>query len=196
MAISVEALTDTALQAALPDLARLRIAVFRDWPYLYDGSLDYEQKYLAKFGASRDTIIVIARDGKQIVGASTASPMTGHADEFAAAFRAHGLDPETTYYFGESVLLPAYRGQGAGHAFFDRREARARSLGRFERTAFCGVVRPKDHPLRPKDYLSLDGFWRKRGYAPMDGLIAELSWKDVGEAAQTMKPMQFWMRSL
>jgi hypothetical protein len=26
----------------------LRIAVFRDWPYLYDGSLEYEREYLAR----------------------------------------------------------------------------------------------------------------------------------------------------
>ena len=47
----------------LPDLARLRITVFRDWPYLYDGTLDYEQEYLAKFAAAKGAVCVIARDG-------------------------------------------------------------------------------------------------------------------------------------
>ena len=194
MAISVEALTDTALQSALPDLARLRIAVFRDWPYLYDGSLEYEQKYLSRFAASRDTIVVIARDGGKIVGASTASPMTGHADEFAAAFRAKGLDPLDVYYFGESVLLPAYRGQGIGHSFFGHREARARYHGRFTHTAFCSVVRPLTHPLRPKGARTLEAFWRGRGYAPHPGLTADLSWKDIDQPAATDKPMQFWTK--
>ncbi|NNK15931.1 MAG: GNAT family N-acetyltransferase, partial [Sulfitobacter sp.] len=32
----VQPLTGTALVNALNDVARLRIEVFRDWPYLYD----------------------------------------------------------------------------------------------------------------------------------------------------------------
>jgi hypothetical protein len=31
------------LEAALDDLARLRIAVFADWPYLYEGDAAYER---------------------------------------------------------------------------------------------------------------------------------------------------------
>ena len=46
MSIEVLALTGDALEAALDDVARLRIAVFRAWPYLYDGHLDYERRYL------------------------------------------------------------------------------------------------------------------------------------------------------
>jgi len=196
MGISVEALTGSALTAALPDLARLRIAVFRDWPYLYDGDLDYEHRYLAKFAASLDTIMVIARDGETIVGASTGCPLTGQADDFAATFRAHGFDPTTIYYFGESVLLPAYRGQGIGHSFFGHREARARYLGRFSHTTFCGVVRPPDHPQQPRQFRTLNSFWRRRGYAPIEGLITDLSWKDIGEPGPSPKPMQFWMRDV
>jgi hypothetical protein len=72
------------------------------------------------------------------------------------------------FYCAESVLLSSCRGQGAGHAFFDRREAHAARLG-FGKVAFCGVVRPADHPARPEGYRPLDGFWRARGYAPLDG---------------------------
>jgi len=34
MSIEVRALTGDDIHAVLPDLARLRITVFRDWPYL------------------------------------------------------------------------------------------------------------------------------------------------------------------
>ena len=43
MSLRVALLTGTALGQVLPDLARLRITVFRDWPYLYEGTLAYEQ---------------------------------------------------------------------------------------------------------------------------------------------------------
>jgi len=57
-------------------------------------------------------------------------------------------------------------------------------------------VRPADHPRRPGDYVPLDGFWKKRGYAPMEGVIAHFAWKDVGEREETEKPLQFWIRAL
>ena len=89
-----------------------------------------------------------------------------------ASSAASGFDVASIFYCGESVLEPAYRGHGIGHRFFDLREAHARALGGFRSITFCAVVRPPDHPQRPAEYRPLDAFWRKRGYAPVDGLIA------------------------
>lgn len=129
------------------------------------------------------------------MGAATAAPMADHAAEFAAPFRACGIDLADVYYFGESVLLPEWRGHGIGHAFFDRREARARELG-FPLASFCAVIRPADHPARPAGYSPLDPFWRKRGFAPVDGLVGHFAWKDIGHATQTDHAMQFWTKRL
>lgn len=183
------------LESALPELARLRIAVFRDWPYLYDGDLDYELDYLRAYSESPDAIVVGTRDGNRLVGAATGAPMEDHADAFAAPFLDQGYDPHEVFYCGESVLLPEYRGRGVGHLFFDRREAQARKLGR-RWSCFCAVVRPDDHPLKPAGYRPLDGFWKKRGYRPMPGVIAQFQWKDVDRAEETEKPLQFWIREL
>jgi GNAT superfamily N-acetyltransferase len=191
----IEALTGEALDAALDDVAGLRIRVFRDWPYLYDGDLEYERGYLETYRNSDAAILVGAFDGSRLVGAATGTPMADHADDFAAAFDGTGLALNDIFYCAESVLLPEYRGRGVGHRFFDLREAHGRDLGATV-SAFCGVVRPLDHPLRPDGYRPLDGFWRKRGYAPMDGAIAWFSWKDVGQTEATRKPLQVWTRAL
>ena len=193
--IRVEPLTGPALDAALDDVARLRIAVFRDWPYLYDGDAAYERRYLESYRSSPGAIVVGAFDGETLIGAATGTPMTDHADDFAAAFEGTDLDLSTIFYCAESVLLPAYRGHGLGHAFFDRREAHARALG-FTRTAFCGVQRPADHPLKPATYRPLDAFWRKRGYAPLPGVVAQFRWKDIDQPVETDHPLQFWLRAL
>lgn len=68
--VEVRSLTGAALDAALDDVARLRIAVFRDWPYLYDGSLDYERRYLESYRASDTAVVVGAFDGAQLIGAA------------------------------------------------------------------------------------------------------------------------------
>ena len=46
--IDVRALAGADLEAALDGVADLRITVFRDWPYLYDGSREYEREYKAQ----------------------------------------------------------------------------------------------------------------------------------------------------
>jgi len=195
LSLAVRPLTGAALQAALGDLARLRIAVFAAWPYLYAGSEDYEREYLAEFTAALDAVLVAAYDGERIVGVATASPLIAQDDYIRAPFLAAGIDPAGVFYFGESVLLPDYRGQGIGHAFFDHREAAARAWGA-RHASFCAVVRPVDHPARPADYIPLDAFWGKRGYAPVPGLVGSFAWQDHGEAEESAKPMQYWMREL
>ena len=193
--LRIETVPRARVAGLLDDMARLRIRVFRDWPYLYDGDMDYEARYLAGFAASPEAMVVGAWRGEALVGASTGSPLEDHAGEFAAPFAAAGIPLETVFYCAESVLLPEYRGQGAGHAFFDEREARARALGRM-RAAFCAVIRPEDHPMRPADHRPLDPFWRSRGYAPLLGAVARFSWRDIGEAGETAKPLQIWIRDL
>lgn len=193
--LRIAALTGAALAEALPGLAALRITVFRAYPYLYDGDAGYEERYLAAYAASPGAIVVGAYDGPALVGAATGAPMEDHAAEFAAPFAAAGHDLGQIFYCAESVLLPAYRGRGVGHAFFNAREAQARRLGR-SLACFSAVVRPGDHPARPADYAPLDPFWAKRGYAPAPGLVANYRWREVGDQDETDHPMQFWLRRL
>ena len=194
-AIRVAPLTGAALEDALSDVARLRIEVFRSYPYLYDGDLGYERRYLQTYRDSAGAVLVAAHDGDTLIGAATGTPMRDHADDFAAAFDGQGHDLDDIFYCAESVLLPAYRGRGLGHAFFDAREDHARALG-FGHVAFCAVIRPDDHPLRPADYRPLDGFWRKRGYAPLAGAIARFDWKEPGQSHETGHELQVWIRQL
>jgi len=193
--LEISTLAGQELQEALPQLAALRIEVFRDYPYLYDGSLDYEESYLKALITSKDSIIVAAEDGGKMVGCATGSALEGHHREFAAPFLEHGFDPNEVFYCGESVLLPSHRGRGLGHTFFERREAHAKAR-HYKYSAFCGVVRPDDHPLRPATYSTLDTFWKKRGYRKAEGMVAMFRWKDTDQPQETDHPMQFWIREL
>ena len=196
MSLDVRPLAGPAFDAASPALADLRIKVFRAWPYLYDGDLEYEAGYLARFRHADRAFLAAAFDGDTIIGAATAAPMAGEAAEFRGPFERAGFDVSKIFYFAESLLLPAYRGQGAGVKFFQAREAHARSFGSYSHAVFCGVVRAGDHPMKPADYIPLDAFWRRRGFDKLDGMTTVYSWKDVGASEETEKPMQFWMKQL
>jgi GNAT superfamily N-acetyltransferase len=194
--LELKRLTGAALNDYLVDLARLRIQVFRDFPYLYDGDYDYETRYLQTYIQSPDSVVVLALDGDQVVGASTGVPLRYETDEVKEPFQAAGLDVAKFFYCGESVLLSGYRGQGCGVAFFNHRQEHARKLGGFEMSCFCAVERPVNHPHRPIDYKPLDDFWRKRGYEKHPELRTTFRWKEIGEAEETGKPMSFWTKPL
>jgi GNAT superfamily N-acetyltransferase len=185
-----------ALAPLLPDLARLRVTVFRAWPYLYDGSEAYEAQYLRTYVKAPGAGIAVARDGGAAVGASTCLPMSEASDEVRAPFVTAGLDPGDFFYFGESVLLDLYRGRGIGVRFFQLREARAVALGRARFAAFCAVERRADHQDRPAAATGLDAFWAHRGYQKRPDLTCRMSWKDLGEAQESEKTLTFWMKSL
>lgn len=195
--LHVEIVCGGAIEAVLGDIARLRMTIFRDFPYLYEGSLAYEEAYLRDLAQADRSICVIARNQEgAIVGASTGLPLAAEAEAFQAPFVAAGHAVEQVFYCAESVLLSAYRGHGLGHVFFDQREAHARQFGDYTKIAFCSVVRPNDHPLRPHGYRPLDTFWQGRGYRAMPGMVAQLGWPDLGEAEDSLKPLQFWMKDL
>ena len=77
----VERVAGVDLAPWLDDVARLRVAVFRDWPYLYAGDLAYEREYLRAYARSPGSVVVLALDGGRVVGASTGLPL---ADDTAA----------------------------------------------------------------------------------------------------------------
>jgi GNAT superfamily N-acetyltransferase len=191
----IELATGAAITAHLDVLAALRITVFREYPYLYDGSVDYERRYLASYASAPAGLVVLAYDGDRAVGASTALPLIHHSDAVVPPFARAGIEPGSVYYFGESVLEPAYRGQGLGGRFFDERERRARALG-FAIAAFCAVERPPDHPRRPRDYQPPGALWRRHGFVRRPDLVTELAWRDLGDATETAKPMVFWIKEL
>lgn len=92
MSIAVTSLAGADIGPVLADLARLRIEVFRAFPYLYDGNLESETKYLREYAKAADAVLVVATHSSRIVGAATAAPMRHQKAEFRAPFEERGLD--------------------------------------------------------------------------------------------------------
>lgn len=211
MSIVVRSVFGRDITRYIDDLAALRIEVFRAYPYLYDGDLASERRYLAAYAADPHSVVVVAIDtidtevehaattnthgSETVVGAATAMPLLAHGASVSEPVAAAGLDPAQVYYFGESVLRSAYRGQRIGHAFFDHREAAARNFG-FAGAAFCAVDRGINHPARPADYVPHDKFWTGRGFVRRPDIVAHMSWRDSGDGAETSKPLPFWFKTL
>jgi GNAT superfamily N-acetyltransferase len=192
-AIRITCVTGRDILPFIPDAARLRITVFREYPYLYDGTMEYEEKYLRTYSESPGSLFVIARAGEQVIGLSTAMPLAQETEEVQRPFREAGIPAGEVFYFGESVLLPEYRGRGIGVRFMEEREAHARRSPGIRIAAFCAVDRPPNHPLRPSGYVPLDEFWQRRGFTKT-AFTTEFSWKETGEAMESPKRMTFWWK--
>jgi len=193
--ITIRTLTGSLIRDIIPELANLRITVFRDFPYLYDGSLEYEERYLGRYTISEQCIVVIVKDDDRIVGASTGMPLADEANEITSPIRLAGHNVDDWYYFAESVLLPEYRGRRLGYHFFDERERHAIDFG-YKMACFCSVVRESDHPRRPESYKRLDNFWNKRGFTRSPDLQTNMMWKEHDEPAESPKLMEYWIKSL
>ncbi len=177
----------------LEPLGDLRIAVFREFPYLYEGTPEHEMEYLKTYVESDSSFLFTVWQGDEMVGATTCTVLTEETPEVQQPFLKASIPLNTVYYFGESILLPRFRGMGLGVRFFKERENHALELGSHI-TAFCAVERPADHSLRPKDYKDLSEFWRHRGYTKSPDLVSYFRWKDIDQPEETTKKMEYWTK--
>ncbi len=178
------------------DLAGLRISVFRDYPYLYDGDPAYEKEYLKTYINSETSFLFAVFEGEKMVGATTCILLEDETADVREPFRQKGMDTRLVFYFGESILLKDYRGLGLGNRFFEEREAHAALFPAVERVCFCAVKRPENHLLRPADYQPLDSFWTRRGYVKSAGMVSYFEWKDLDEEEASAKPMEYWFKTI
>ena len=196
LSVEVKLLTRAEAEARLDEMASLRINVFKDFPYIYDGSVQYEVKYLGRYLKAQNAQFIGALNPEnQLVGLATCLPLSEEDNFVQKPFLDAGLNLDEIFYFGESILLSKYRGQRIGHRFFDLREQLAKNYGS-NYACFCAVKRPDEHRLKPKDYRPLDAFWKGRGYNKIENLKSFFEWKDLDEANETFKEMIYWMRSL
>ena len=184
------------IESVFDDLARLRITVFKDFPYLYEGTIEYEKEYLKIYSKSDRSFLFTVYDGDKMVGATTCIPLTDETEEVKKPFLDLGMDIDSIFYFGESILLSQYRGLGIGNRFFDERETHAEHFGTFKMTCFCAVARPNNHPMKPTNYRPLDEFWIKRGYHKEVALESKFEWLDINESVSTFKSMIYWTKNI
>ena len=185
-------------QAVIPylsEIARLRIMIFKEYPYLYKGSQEIETKYLQAYAEAPDACVFVVRDGETIIGAVTGVPLSGEPASFTASFADSPFPLDTVYYVGEVLFLPGYRGQGLGSRLLETLENHVSTLGRYNHLACATIERPEGHPLRPGDYHPIDGLLIRAGLIRHPELHVTLPWPDL-DGNVSENTMVFWMKEI
>ncbi|MCG8332269.1 MAG: GNAT family N-acetyltransferase [Chitinophagales bacterium] len=192
--ISIKLFLGKKAEQYIDEVANLRIKIFREFPYLYDGDKDYEKHYLKKFIGTEDSLIAIAFDENSVIGALTGLPLKLEEQTIYQAWIQKGDSIDKVYYFSEALIFKAYRRQGIGKALFTIAESWVSSTNQFETYTLATVIRANNHPKRPQGYTSSDAFWLKLDYKKTDDIICTISWKEVGEETESSKPLLFWSK--
>jgi GNAT superfamily N-acetyltransferase len=116
--------------------------------------------------------------------------------EFQKPFLEREIPADAVMYFGESVLLPEYRGHGIGKAFLQNRLDYARQYPGIGWAAFCAVRRDSQDPRRPHHHRPLDTLWQSFGFQAVPGMRTFYHWREIGQTEETDQEMQFWLRSI
>ena len=191
--IIFKAYRGTDVAKIIEPLGNLRIDVFREYPYLYDGNITEEQKYLSRYVNIKDSLVLMAFEGNQIIGATTATPLIEELEDFRMPYENAGIDTAKTFYFGEAMLRPAYRGMGIYKTFMHERMQAAIQYGATMCT-FLAVKRSDDHPLKPNNYQDLKPIWYHYGFVEHPEIQPQYLWKDFDQPEETRKPFTAWLK--
>lgn len=189
-------LREEEFYACSDELATLRINVFREYPYLYDGNLEYEKNYLNQYLSTKNSALVIVKDGERIIGAITGIPLNETFSDCKNFFMENKIPMGGIFYLGEITLLKEYRGQGIGARMYELFEEFVRENKAYKEVALCEVVSPKNDPRRTSDYFCLDPFWTKRGFVKHPDWVTQFSWKEIETENEFYHPMVFWSKKL
>jgi GNAT superfamily N-acetyltransferase len=193
--ISEQLLTGAAIAGVLDDLATLRLDIFREYPYLYEGRSEDELNYLGTYAKTPDACVILAYHGHAVVGAVAGIPLIQEAPQMRAAFAETAFPLNEVYYVGELLFRPAYRSCGLGQKLLARLEHYIQSLSSYRKLTCATVVRPDDHPLRPRDYIPITRFLARTGFARLSGVTTHFSWRET-DGVKRDHPMQFWSKEL
>jgi GNAT superfamily N-acetyltransferase len=180
----------------LDDLAKLRIAVFKEYPYLYEGDSAAEANFIKKYINCAHAILFVVLHDNKVVGVATGLPLEFEFDAIKQPFIDNNLIIKNIYYLGDQILLPEYRGQGIGKKFFTGMEAGIKNFNQYSCIAFCAIERDISHPKKPKNYQSLDEYYKKHGYKKHPELVAKIPWAEIGSAEKINHTLVFWLKNI
>lgn len=194
--VELKVFQGSKLASHMQKMVELGMIVFREYPYLYEGTLSIGMSAHKPYLLAEDSLLVVAEVGNQFIGAIIGLPVAESMEEIKQIFLDHQILMDGVYYLGEIILLKEYRSKGIGHAMLQMFENAVGDLGEYRKIIFCEVDRSNSDIKRPSDYKPLNPFWEKRGYIKDQNLVTNFAWPEIGDQEKTNHPMVFWSKDI
>lgn len=200
MNVTVEILTGKDVQKYIVLLSRLRIDNFKEYPYLYEGSMEYEKQCMQGYMSCPHCAFAIAKVDGKIAGALTGIPLVSDSsigNDAEKIFKLNNLSPSEYYYYGEIFVLKKFRNLAVAASLFAAQNSKVKGLG-YKYAVMLTVVREENHPLKPKKYRSPDQLWTRAGFSRMD-LVLNCRWPTIqpdGSVKDINNFLEFWAKKL
>ena len=195
MSLTTKLLTGREVEEILDSLATLRLEIFREYPYLYDGKRESELRYLQGYAQAAEACVLTVTAAGRIVGAATGMPLQHEQKEIVAPFAATAYPLDSVYYVGELLFYPPYRNRGLGMKLLSMMEDKIRSSCSYRYLTCATVVRPNDHPQRPANYLPIGRFLHRTAFRAVPAAFTSFTWLETDGVSRN-HPMQFWIKEL
>ena len=171
------------IEPYIRQIVDLHLAVFKELPYLYDGTVEEYWPVIKLYADSAEGIACLLFDGETLVGAATGAPLNAMPKAYQTPFQ--GPIGEI-FYLGEEVLLGGYRGQHYGAQLYHQF---VRAIpGSFKTIAFCRIEESADPPF--------NAVLRKHGFVEQKDKVVEFLWRNVGSKEEIPHKMVYWIKDL
>lgn len=185
------------LSPFLEKIAALRVSVFHEYPYLYEGTIEFEiNKVLPMYLRSVNSIFVIALKEDQVVGAATGIPLTDMEAMYQQPFKENNISMKGIFCLGDLMVVKKMRGKGIGSKMYKIFEEHVRKKNVYKKIALYEIQRDKKDPKQQKNYHSLDNFWKSYGFVKHPEIHFQIPWKEVGDDKEKVHHLIFWLKDL
>lgn len=198
--LSIEVIKGKNIAQYAKYIASLRLMMFKEFPYLYDGTLEQEEKYLSFYSDSPDGTLILAKQDDCIVGLLTGMPVNKICElipDFKKILTENKRNTQPAYYYGEALVLPAYRGQGILTKMFQEEDNAIKKMG-YNIAYGITAIREKDDSRRPVNYRDTDTLWTHLGLIKTNMAFGG-EWPTVTKSGETkieMNQVQIWEKPL
>jgi hypothetical protein len=192
--IQIQVLKGREVEPYVNDISRLRIILFREYPYLYEPDEEVDRG-LVRLYTTEYAIVVIAKDGEKMIGAMTGVPLNAVPARFLELFSTNQIDSAGIFYLGDALIEEKYRGGRLAFKMYNAFEKAVQAEGRYRQIAVIQANKPKDDPKRPANYVPLVNCGN-RGYVEHPELTIMTPWRAVGDVVETNHSVTFWLKPL
>lgn len=195
--IQLEVFRGQEIKKYVSEFASLCHTIYAEYPYLYDGEHAGYETYINSYGDLPNSILCLAFDGDQVVGACSGMPLSESREDYQGPFLKENIDIHHFFYISELILLPDYRRKGIGENLYANIEDIVRKEKLYSAITCCNIQVAKDDPNMPKDYRYIDyPLWIKLGFNKYPHLSYDSYWVNVGEKDDSPHHLVFWIKNL